>query len=675
MLSTGDKIKGCLYGFVAGTELGMREGKRFEGQELSKELIDLSLYSEPRWDIPVFQDPKNTWRGSMTPLIKSVTRTYLKKGGRIIPEDWAEVLKNDETISKAGVFWWMDMYSSIELLKEGMNPRLTGYGACPTGHMCAAAVPVGIYHAGDPEYAYIDGIEIASVSQRNQGTEWAALTSVAVAEALRPDATAQTVIDTVMHIARKYAVDISYVIGHMLYLASGLKEEKFISCFYGQNRHDPCDWWGNNPIGYALMLLSAFPEDPGRLITISNMGKYPEVRTPIAGAIAGALSGIGSIPEIWKRETEKDVAEMTCLIDIVNAKLKKEKIIINNIEKISEKKDGIESLFNEKLLGCILAGAIGNAMGSVVEGKSYLEIDKMHPGGVTTVLEPSRLESEDDNQMAMLLTETYIRREGLPVTARDFGRTWYDKLNKHHFFYCMRSSYDMIRQGMDPRITGHWNLVTGSTVMCMEPVGAYHLCDSENAYIDALAISYMYQRGLDVITAGILAASVAEAFKCDATVDSIIQAALNAAPKEKMTTFDTRIIDTPYDFISKCIEVAVKYTDVLEVRKELYEKCLYYNFIDPLELLGLSYAMFKVSNGDVRKSAIGGTNIGRDSDTIAGRAAMLSGTLRGYKNIPKEWVDMIKPLSLKKIKYNTGRIEKVIIEKKLPCMKSRQNLI
>ena len=47
--------------------------------------------------------------------------------------------------------------------------------------------------------------------------------------------------------------------------------------------------------------------------------------------------------------------------------------------------------------------------------------------------------------------------------------------------------------------------------------------------------------------------------------------------------------------------------------------------------------MFLVAQGDVRRAAIGGTNIGRDADTISGRAAMLSGTLRGAQH--KLWGD------------------------------------
>ena len=179
-------------------------------------------------------------------------------------------------------------------------------------------------------------------------------------------------------------------------------------------------------------------------------------------------------------------------------------------------------------------------MGSPVEGRMYWDIDKQYPGGVQTVLDPRRLESEDDNQMAMLLVETYLERDGLPVMARHFGHTWYERLNRDHFFpVCMGNSYDLIRAGQDPRITGHWNVVTGSTVMCMEPVGMYNLADPVWAAQDATAISYMYQRGLDVTAAAMLAATVAKALKADATVDSVLQAALDVAPRTPLRTFDT----------------------------------------------------------------------------------------------------------------------------------------
>jgi hypothetical protein len=62
---------------------------------------------------------------------------------------------------------------------------------------------------------------------------------------------------------------------------------------------------------------------------------------------------------------------------------------------------------------------------------------------------------------------------------------------------------------------------------------------------------------------------------------------------------------------------------VLAARKERYAKCLMYNWWQSvhLEIVGLPLAMLKIANGDVRQAAVGGTNIGRDADTNAGRAA------------------------------------------------------
>lgn len=73
-------------------------------------------------------------------------------------------------------------------------------------------------------------------------------------------------------------------------------------------------------------------------------------------------------------------------------------------------------------------------------------------------------------------------------------------------------------------------------------------------------------------------------------------------------------------------------------------------------------------------SAIGGTNIGRDSDTIAGRAAMLAGTLRGAGNVPAAWVAMFRKESLQKISRNAALFCELIETKKLPRLRLRQNV-
>jgi len=139
-----------------------------------------------------------------------------------------------------------------------------------------------------------------------------------------------------------------------------------------------------------------------------------------------------------------------------------------------------------------------------------------------------------------------------------------------------------------------------------------------------------------------------------------------------MKTFDRRRFKTPYHYLEACLEIADKHDDVLEARADLYEKCLLYHMIDPLELWGFSLAIFKIAQGDVRKAAIGGTNIGRDSDTIAGRAAMLAGTLRGAGTVPEDWMAAFKPEVLARIKRNAGRLADLIGVKRIERLQARQ---
>jgi ADP-ribosylglycohydrolase len=687
-LNLESRIKGCLVGCAIGAELGF---SRFVKPEMfavkeASEIFNIKLqrvtdYKEERGRVI---------QRKVTPFIDLGVRTYLQANGRATPEDFGKLLKDDPELS-APVHLWDGIHTTQELLKEGMNPRLSGLGVAPSGIICAAMPAVGIYHFADSEYAYLDGVELASVAQPRTGADWAGLCAAAIAAAFDPYSTPQTIVDTTLKIALRNNKDVFYLTNLPLRQSSwlGANEQQFIEWWINvggcPNTSNETWWIAYNPISFILPLLNRYADDPYKLMTLLLLpwnnahcvwNSSYSVSPVIAGAILGARGGEEIFPDEW-REWATPIAEKWFpIIELVRKRGETEKTIITVVNRLKQEKQGEDSLLIDKIHGCILAGAIGNAMGSVVEGWFYWEVDKKYPDGITTVLDPRRLEGEDDNQMAMHLVETYIERDGLPVMARHFGHTWYERLNRDHFYpHCMGNSYDLIRKGWDPRITGHWNVVTGSTVMCMEPVGIYHLADPEFAAIDATAISYMYQRGLDVVTAAILCSAVAEALKPNATVDTICDVALKMSPKNKLLTFDNRPFESVYHYLETCLTIADKYDDVFAVRPELYEKCLLYHMIDPLEVLGFALAIFKVAKGDIRQAAIGGTNIGRDSDTIAGRSAMLAGALNGASSVPNEWVNLFKPESLEKIRRNAIRFAELISTKKTERMQKRQDLV
>ncbi len=680
------RLQGALVGAAAGAELSfsrVANPKAFEAIHQPADAFNVALEPALQWK----PEPFNQWAAKVTPLIGVGIKSYLAARGRATPEDFAAAFRDDAGVATPA-FAFDGLHTVQELLKEGMNPRLSGLHNAPSGLLAACMPAVGIFHFADPERAYLDGVELASVAQPRLAADWAGLSAAAVAAAFESDATAETVVAAVLRSAQANCRDLFYQLNIHSYGLRGAKDDAAIAAWwFTQAGTVPSGrdtrWVEANPIRYALPLLAHYHDQPVKLMQLLigvNPGEWWGAgfvgvhanAAVIAGAVVGALHGEEVFPKAWRTWATPIARPWFRLGAVVRRRVEEERTIVGEVETLARRQPKRDSALHDRIKGALLAGAIGNAMGSPVECRMYWDIDKQYPGGVQTVLDPKRLESEDDNQMAMHLVETYIERDGLPVMARHFGHTWYERLNRDHFFpLCMGNAYDLIRGGADPRITGHWSVVTGSTVMCMEPVGMYNLADPVWAAQDATAISYMYQRGLDVTAAAMLAATVANALRPGATVDSVLQAALDVAPRTPLLTFDKRKFRSAYDYIRTCIDVAGKYDDVLAARKELYAKCLFYHMIDPLELWGLSLAMLKISKGDVRQAAVGGTNIGRDSDTIAGRAAMLAGALNGTGGVPKEWIAMFSATSMERIDRNAARLVELVSVKKIGLLQRR----
>jgi ADP-ribosylglycohydrolase len=294
----------------------------------------------------------------------------------------------------------------------------------------------------------------------------------------------------------------------------------------------------------------------------------------------------------------------------------------------------------KKFYGCLAGCAIGNTMGSPVENMSYREIEEKY-GRITAFPELSCLETEDDLALGQLLCRTYIEKGGR-VIAQDYAGMWLREMNPHKYFFCMKNVLELLKMGVPARIAGAGNIVTGSALMAIQPVGLFNACDPDQAYIDAIDISSMYQRGLDVDCAAVMAAMIAEAMKPEASVESILETGLRYASQEPLITFDHREPDNIRDTLKKGLDIAVRYTDIYEVREELYQNVLQYHPIDPLEVLTLTIAIFQVAKGDPEKAVLGGVNIGRDTDTIANLNGSLAGALQGIESLPQEWVKAIE---------------------------------
>lgn len=698
-LTLKDRVEGCLIGAAIGAELGWTwhvHTERYRRVNCAEDLFNLKLEPiGPKEEKAYCKQHPYTQHGlypRLTPLIDVGVRAYVDRQGRAAPEDFAKALRKNRAIADSNRGLWMLFYTTQELLNEGCNPRISGMGTVPSGLVADAMPAVGIFHHGDPEYAYLDGVELASVCQPRLGADWAGLAAAAIAAAFDPDRDSEAVVCTVLDLAQENNEELYHELNYVVqstrdwFADSGKRNEQINRWLKGF----PCTRQESsplapNPIRFVLPLLKAPLDRDPRLLMSLLLCPLPE-REPmgapiLGGAILGARHGRRIFPEEWQRWAEPIARDWYSIIPVVEKRRQQEKAIIAVHETLLRKKPNGMSRLEDKIYGCLLASSIGNAMGSPVEGRSYEEIDAEYPDGIKTILDPRKLETEDDNQQMMLLLETYLARQGRPVMARHLARTWRDQWPRANLWpFNDRHSYQLIRAGWDPRITGHWNPM-GTSVMCIEPVGLYHLADPDYAVADATCIAYMHVRGIEIAATSILAAAVAEAMRPDATVDRVWDAALKVASQDwplscpdQLRTLDGRCFKNCHDYLAACLAVAKKYDDVFAARKELYARCLVFNWWQSahLEIVGLPLAILKIADGDIRQSAIGGTNIGRDADTNAGRAAMLAGALRGAGNVPKEWIRMFKPAVLSRIKDHSRSLVRLISHQKLDRLRGRQ---
>ena len=328
-------------------------------------------------------------------------------------------------------------------------------------------------------------------------------------------------------------------------------------------------------------------------------------------------------------------------------------------------------LLLSKTLGCLYGGAIGDALGAPAEGRMPEEIRARY-GYITDLVEgwdgPSDLGKgdgryTDDTHMVQLLSRCYIEhgdhldaheffRRIVPLMARETrwlperGR---EMLLVERLFYPEKWLYMRWLANADPRYAGVGNMVNCGAAMYAAPVGIVNACDPVRAYAEAVDVFSAHQVSFGLEAAAVMATCVAEAFKPDASVSSIIDAALSVAK------------DGTADCIAAIADRASTLTNWKEAIAPLRAVMRQYdtapddfkgargnggNNYTPsrehsIEEVPIALGFLVVTGGDYEETIFGGTNYGRDNDSIAGMGGAIAGALHGIDALRPEWVETI----------------------------------
>ncbi|MEU9252416.1 ADP-ribosylglycohydrolase family protein [Streptomyces sp. NPDC048270] len=198
-----------------------------------------------------------------------------------------------------------------------VDPREAGNGNIVN---CGAAMymaPVGIVNAGNPAGAYAEALDIAGAHQSSYGREAAGVFAAAVAAACLPGATAGSVVDTVLGLAkdgtRAAIAAVAEVASRHRDFESALAPLRAAVAPYdtvgpdyrapslGARRPSRLHSIEELPIALGMLLIADGAYETSVLGAV-NYGRDCDSTATMAGAIAGALGGEPVIPAAWSKQ-------------------------------------------------------------------------------------------------------------------------------------------------------------------------------------------------------------------------------------------------------------------------------------------------------------------------------------------------------------------------------------
>jgi len=317
----------------------------------------------------------------------------------------------------------------------------------------------------------------------------------------------------------------------------------------------------------------------------------------------------------------------------------------------------------DKILGCLMGAAIGDALGAPTEGLSKKEIENRYGGRITGYVDGSDNaysygnfigEITDDSSQMYEMAKAVAECNGdltVEAAAEALVR-WSESYPKYYprnagattskVIEELKKGEDPIKLGMIGRTVGRGT--TNGAAMRVAAAGLTKVGDLDKAVFNAVTMCRP-SHGTQHAFAGAagIAAGIAEALKEDASTVSIVKACLYGIRKGEEIGLSTarkaegiRVIN----MVGYALKEAMLATDMIDAEDRLDETVGADGSIQAA--VALVIGLFLASDGNVKDTLLACVNIGGDSDTTADIAGMLVGAYRGYSGLPKEWIDQFK---------------------------------
>jgi ADP-ribosylglycohydrolase len=204
----------------------------------------------------------------------------------------------------------------VTRLQHGhVDPREAGTGNIVNCGTAMYIAPVGIANAGNPDGAYAEALDIAGAHQSSYGREAAGVMAAAVAAAMTVGATVDRVVETALRLAKDgtrtaiecvctRAAELSDWPAAIPVLRAAVEPFDSVGPDYrnpglGARRPSRLHAIEELPVALGFLVVASGAYRSAVLGGV-NYGRDSDSIASIAGALAGALGGIESIPSEWR---------------------------------------------------------------------------------------------------------------------------------------------------------------------------------------------------------------------------------------------------------------------------------------------------------------------------------------------------------------------------------------
>ena len=288
--------------------------------------------------------------------------------------------------------------------------------------------------------------------------------------------------------------------------------------------------------------------------------------------------------------------------------------------------------FEGRAYACLIAGLIGDAMGTPTENLDPDEIERRF-GWVTTCTGPGT----DDSLMKDLLCAALTATDGY-ATADDWAaqiaaQQALIRERRDKFFPSVLHLVGKLRFGYAPREVSEGNMPSSSSAMAIAPVGIVNAGHPRAAAAQALELASLIHTGPVGFCqdgAAAVAAAVAVAIGPGATLDDVLSAATAYLKPTSGALMRGLILDA--------LALARETGEYRAFRAAYHQRFRQTIACDSRETIPATIALCLLAGGDPVKAVEMGANFGRDTDTIATMAGAICGAFAGASSIPGAWV-------------------------------------